>query len=351
MSMKAASGKPRRLAFKLVSIGIIGIAVAIAILAWHHSVLFPSTDDATIDADIVHVAAEVPGRIIDIPVAENLRVGKGDILFRLDPVPYQLAVDQARADLALAEAQLATQRRAVATQQSAAVIAAAQVSRAITNLDLATRTVSRLSPLAAQGYVPTERLDQAESAERDAATSLQQAREQAAAAVTAIDTVAATEATVAARRAALGIAQRHLADTVVRATHAGLVVGLTESSGEMVTAGQALFTLINGDAWYAVGNFRETELGMIAIGDCATVYSMIDRSQPISGVVQGIGWGVLDQERVEVPFAVPYVERSLNWVRVAQRFPVRVLLQNPPPRLARLGASAVIEIRHGAACR
>ena len=351
MSMKAARVKPRQLVFRLVSFGLMIIALAISMFAWHHSVLFPSTDDATIDADIVHVASEVPGRIIDIPVAENLRVAKGRILFRIDPVPYQLAVDQAHADLALAEAQLATQQRAVATQQAAAIIAAAQVARAMTNLELATRTVNRLSPLAAKGYVPEEQLDQAKTAERDAATSLQQAREQAAAAVTAIDTVAATEAAVAARQAAFAIARRDLADTVVRAPNDGLVVGLTESSGEMVAPAQALFTLINSDAWYAVGNFRETQLGTIAIGDCATVYSMIDRRHPIAGVVQGIGWGVLDQERVELPFAVPYVERSLNWVRVAQRFPVRVLLKNAPPRLARLGASAVIEIRHGAACR
>jgi multidrug efflux system membrane fusion protein len=348
--MKAASAKPRRLVFRLVSLLIIAIAVVTGIFVWHHGVLFPSTDDATIDADIVHVAAEVPGRIIDIPVAENVSVHKGDILFRIDPVPYRLSVDQARADLALAEAQLGTQRRAVATQQSAATIAAAQINRATINLDLATRTVARLSPLAARGFVPTEQLDQAQTAERDAATSLQQAREQAAAAVTAIDTVGATEAAVAARRAALSIAQRQLADTVVRATHDGLVVGLTESSGEMVIAGQALFTLISSDAWYAVGNFRETQLSTVSVGDCATVYSMIDRSHPIAGVVQGIGWGVLDEERLSVPFAVPYVERSLNWVRVAQRFPVRILLKDPPPLLTRLGASAVIEIRHGTAC-
>jgi multidrug efflux system membrane fusion protein len=350
MTMKAAPAKPRRLGFRLISLVVILLAVAVGWFAWHRSVLFPSTDDATIDADTVHVAAEVSGRIIDIPVAENMSVQKGTILFRIDPLPYQLAVDQTRSDLALADAQLATQRRAVATQQSAATIAAAQVTRATTNLDLASRTVKRLTPLAARGYVPTEQLDQAQTAERDAATSLQQARDQAAAAVTAIDTVAATEAVVAARRAALAIAKRLLADTVVRAPHDGLVVGLTKSSGEMVAPGQALFTLINSDEWFAVGNFRETQLRSAAVGDCATVYSMIDRNHPIAGVVQGIGWGVLDQERVSLPFSVPYVERSLNWVRVAQRFPVRILLKNPPPLLARLGASAVIEIRHGAAC-
>ena len=78
---------------------------------------------------------------------------------------------------------------------------------------------------------------------------------------------------------------------------------------------------------------------------------MIDRSQPIKGTVDGIGWGVLDTERVNLPRALPYVERSLNWVRVAQRFPVRVRLQDPPQQLMRLGASAVVEVKHGSACR
>jgi multidrug efflux system membrane fusion protein len=60
---------------------------------------------------------------------------------------------------------------------------------------------------------------------------------------------------------------------------------------------------------------------------------------------------VLDQDRLNVPRSVPYVERSLNWVRVAQRFPVRIRLENPPPRIMRLGASAVIEVKHGRQCR
>jgi multidrug efflux system membrane fusion protein len=161
----------------------------------------------------------------------------------------------------------------------------------------------------------------------------------------------AGEATVQARTAALGIAQRHLDDTTVRATHNGLVVGLTVSTGEMVAPAQSLFTLINTDEWFAVANFRETDLSSISVGDCATVFSMLNRKIPIRGIVQGIGWGVVDQDRVNIPRSVPYVERSLNWVRVAQRFPVRIRLEEPPPDLMRLGASAVVEIKHGAACR
>jgi membrane fusion protein, multidrug efflux system len=349
--MKAAGTHGHAVWAKLISLAIIAGTIVFGLYTLHRASIMPSTDDATIDADVVHVAALVGGRIIDIPVTENAHVAKGDLLFQIDPVPYRLSVEQAHADLDLAEAALDTQRRVVSTQRSVATIAADQVQRAVTNLDLATRTVERLRPLAAKSYVPTQQLDQAETAQRDATTSLQQAREQQAAAIEAIDTIAGAEATVRARKAALAIAQRALEDTTVRALHAGRVVGLTVLTGEIIAPSQSLFTLINDTEWFAVANFRETDLDAIAVGDCATVFSMINRDQAIKGVVQGIGSGVLDTDRVNLPRSVPYVERSLNWVKVAQRFPVRVRLEDPPQGLMRLGATAVVEVKHGAACK
>lgn len=349
--MKPAGRRRPKIWAALISLAIIVGAGAFADYTWERLAITPSTDNASIDADVVHVAAAIGGRIIDIPVEENIRVAKGDLLFQIDPVPYRDAVQQAAADLALAEAELGTQQRLVSTQRSAAQVAADQVQRAADNLELAKRTADRLRPLAARGFVPVQQLDTADTAERDAKISLEQAGVQQAAAVRAIDTVEAAEATVRARKAALAIATRALDDTTVRATHPGHVVGLTVRTGEMVAPSQSLFTLVTDDEWFAVANFRETELHAIRVGDCATVYSMIDRTRPIKGVVQGVGAGVLDTEDVHVPRSVPYVERSLNWVRVAQRFPVRVRLEDPPQDLMRLGASAVVQVKHGEACR
>jgi membrane fusion protein, multidrug efflux system len=336
---------------RLISVAIVALAVVFALYTLHESNTHPTSSDSSIDVDVVHVAAAVGGRIVQLPVSENARVAEGDLLFQIDPLPYRLAVEQTAADLNIAEAQLETQRRVLATQHSTAVIATDQTKTARENHDLAARSLERLRPLASHGYVPQQQLDQAQVAEKDTATALIQAQEQEAAAYRAIDTEAAAEATVRARKAALAIAQRQLDDTTVRATHNGLVVSLTVSTGEMVVPSQSLFTLINTDEWFAVANFRETDLSTIAVGDCATVFSMINREIPIKGVVQGIGWGVVDQDRINIPRSVPYVERSLNWVRVAQRFPVRVRLENPPQQLVRLGASAVVEIKHGAECR
>jgi membrane fusion protein, multidrug efflux system len=336
---------------RIVTIALVLGAAALGVYALSEGGARPSSDDASIDADTVQVAAAVGGRIIRIGVVENGSVRPGDLLFQIDPVPYQYAVAQAKAALATAEAELGTRRRFVSTQYSNTIITSDQTRDAATNLALANRTVERLRPLAEQGYVPRQQLDQAETAARDAATQLSQAKEQHAAAVVAVDTDEAARAEIDARRAALNLAERNLQDTTVLATHNGLVVGLTAATGEMVSPGQALFTLVDADDWFAVANFRETDLKPVRPGDCATVYSMLDRQRPIAGVVQGVGWGVLDQDRINLPRSVPYVQRSLDWVRVAQRFPVRVRLRAPPPELARLGASAVVEIKHGPACR
>jgi membrane fusion protein, multidrug efflux system len=336
---------------RLISIAVIVLAAAIALYALHESNIHPTTTDSSIDADVVHVAAAVGGRIIELPVSENARVTAGDLLFQIDPLPYQQAVEQAAGDLDIAEAELETRGRVLSTQRSDATIAADQTKNARQNHELAMRSLERISPLASKGYVPKQQLDDAQVLEKDTATKLRQAQEQEAAAYRAIDTEAAAEATVRARKAALAIAQRALDDTTVRASHNGLVVGLRVSTGEMVNPSQSLFTLINTDEWFANANFRETDLSAIAVGDCATVFSLIDRKVPIKGVVQGIGWGVTGQDIINIPRSVPYVERSMNWVRVAQRFPVRIRIENPPQQLMRLGASAVVEVKHGAACR
>src|ERR1700690_4510609 len=253
---------------KLISLLIIATAIGIAIYVVRRNAVMPWTDAASIDADVVHVAAAIGGRIIEIPVAENTLVSKGDLLFQIDPVPHSIAVAQAEADLAIAEASLETQERLLSTQRSAAKVAAEQVQRSETNLELAKRTVERLTPLAAKGFVPTQQLDQAQTSERDAETSLQQAHVQEAAAITAIDTDAAARANVQARKPALALAQRGLAETTVRATHAGRVVGLSVSTGEMVAPSQTLFTLVNTEEWFAAANFRGTGRAAISLGDC-----------------------------------------------------------------------------------
>lgn len=349
--MKMAGVKHGPLRGKLIALIIVLLAVLLSVYAWQRTVRYPSSDDASLDADLVHVASPVGGRISRIVVTDNQQVSKGDVLFEIDPVPYRLAVAQAQADLALAQATLGTRRRTIGSEQATASVASEQIARAEQNYALTARTVERLRPLAADGYVPKQQLDQAEVAKRDAAVSLKQAQAQRAGTAQAVGKDDDAMATVHAREAALAIVQRALDDTVVRAPHDGRVSGLRVLSGEVVIPNQSLFLLVHTGEWFAVANFRETQLADIHIGDCATVYSMIDRRHALRGTVDGIGVGITDTDRLNLPRALPYVQPSVNWVRVARRFPVRIKLEAPPEALARVGASATVEVRHGAACR
>ena len=344
--LRKASVKGRVIACVIVALGL-----AAGYYAYDRTTRFPSTDDATIDADVVHIASPVSGRIVRLAVEDNQRVAKGDVLFEIDPVPYRLLLAQTQADLELARAALDTRRRTIVGERANAVIAGDQTGKAARNYELTSRSVQRLAPLAAKGYVPVQQLDQAQVAQHDAELSLKQAQEQKRASAQTIGDEAGAIAVVRARAAVVALAQHSLDSTVVRAPHNGFVTGLSVLAGETVAPNQSIFTLIHADEWFAVANFRETELARVQPGDCATVYSMIDRSQAIHGKVIGIGAGVSDSDRINLPRTLPIVQQSVNWVRVARRFPVRVRLDEPAARLVRVGASAIVEVRHGAACR
>lgn len=348
-----AAAKKDRLAIVLGAVVALAIIAAAAYLGWQYLVRSdsnPMSDDTVLQANLVNVSSTVPGRIVELNVVENSRVRRGDLLFSIDPVPYQLAADQARADLEMAKAALSTQQRTIVAETSNDEVAAEQAARARTNLELATQTLDRLTALRPKGYVTAQQVDDAATAKRDAEISLRQAVAQAAAANALVSTTEGAEALVRARQAALALAERNLEDTRILAPHDGLIVGLTLATGEFVVSGQSVFTLIDTDHWYAAAAFVETELRRIGIGDCATVYALADRSVPIRGRVEGIGWGVISEEVVPIPRNLPYVPKSLNWVRVAQRFPVRIVLEEPPQNLMRVGASALAIVHRDQRC-
>ena len=303
----------------------------------------PRTDDAYLQAYLVHLAPDVSGRIVELDVRDNQQVHKGDVLFRIDPEPYGMQVDQARAAVAGLEAKLALTVDQVASQTSKADAAASIVSTAEAQHALATSTLERIQPLLGNGFVTAQQVDQARTAQRTAQLALQQARLQAAEARQAITSTKPTEAELLGARASLALAERDLNKTVVYAPCDGRITALDIAAGEFAASGNPLFTIINTEDWYAIGNFRETDLAGIKAGQRATVYVMADPSRPLRGEVESLGWGVASD--VSATFGgIPHVERTLNWVRIAARFPVRILLDAPPDDLMRFGASAVIVI-------
>lgn len=308
------------------------------------------SEDAVIGANIVNIAAAVAGRIQSIEVRENEAVHAGDLVFTIDPKPLQLLADQTKADLELAEAALSAQTRNVKAEAQNAAIAEEQIVRARTNLDLAEASLARLQALRPKGYVSQQEVDDARTLRDDARISLSQAIKQAQAASDLVGTLESAQALVRARQAAHALALHSLENTKVHAPHDGFVVGLINAPGQIVAPGQSLFTLIDASSWYVAATFRETELDGIAVGDCATVRILADGSVAVQGKVAGIGRGVTSEELLNIPRNLPFIPKSLNWVRIAQRFPVRIQLIDPPADLVRVGASAVVSVHHGQNC-
>lgn len=168
------------------------------------------------------------------------------------------------------------------------------------------------------------------------------AAEQAQQAVGDLDTLLAQ---LEGARAAVGRAERDLRNTVVRAPFDGRIVGVTTSVGQLVSPVRALFTLIDTSQWYVEASFRETELERIRPGEHAVVYVMISPGVPLRGVVESVASAVAGPENLAIAGVQP-VERELKWVRISQRFPVRIALEHPPDELMRIGASAVAVVYH-----
>jgi multidrug efflux system membrane fusion protein len=142
--------------------------------------------------------------------------------------------------------------------------------------------------------------------------------------------------------AAVDLAALDLSYCKVIALFPGRVISLNISVGAYAHAGMAVFSLLDTRKWYVMANFREAELRYMAPGSEAIVYLTSASDRRFAGKIQGIGWAVVPEGETDLPFGgVPYVKRELNWVRVAQRFPVRIEVENPDPDLFRMGASAV----------
>ena len=334
----------------IIAVLCVGAALVFGIHVSHEDSTHPSSDSASIDAEVVHIASTVGGRLKDLHVSVNQHVHKGEVLYQLDPEPYELIVRQAQANLDLANAEVENQTRLLSIKTSNAATAEDQVVRARTNRDLAARTVERLKPLAGQSYIPWQQYDQARVALHDAEVSLSQSQNQSTAATTAIGNLKSSLAARDASQAALDHARYELRQTVVSAPTDGYVTSLRVKEGEVLAPSQVLFTLISDDEWYATANIREINLSSVQIDDCVTVYSMIDRHIPLRGHIESIGWGVLSVDSAGIARSLPVVPRQMDWVHVAQRFPVRIRLEKTNPHLLRLGATATVEIRHGAAC-
>ncbi|WP_433637563.1 multidrug transporter subunit MdtN [Kluyvera georgiana] len=304
----------------------------------------PATDDAYVSADTIDVVPEVSGRIVELAVVDNQQVKQGDLLFRIDPRPYEASLAKAEASLAALDKQIMLTQRSVDAQKFAASSVEATVAKARAAAKQAGDTLKRTEPLLAQGFVSAEDVDRARTAKRASEADLNAVLLQAQQAASAVSGVDALVAQRVAVEADIALTKLHLEMATVRAPFDGRVVSLKTSIGQFASAMKPIFTLIDTRRWYVIANFRETELKNIHPGTPATLRLMSDSGKTFSGKVDSIGFGVLPDDGGIVLGGLPRVSRSINWVRVAQRFPVKIMVDKPDAGLFRIGASAVASL-------
>ena len=316
-------------------------AVLLILWVWSTVEKHPRTDDATVEANVIGVAPRARGQIIQLNIQDNQEVKAGDVLFQIDPADYQLALANAQSALATLDQQIEVARSQDEELKFQVKAAAAGMAQAEAELQRATNLVHRLQPLVPQGYATVDDLDKAQTAVAVAAASLAAQEQHSNQAKTALSSLATLIAQRPGAVAAVDLAKLNLDYCTVTAPFPGRVINLHISVGAYASIGTPVFDLLDSRQWYVLANFREGELRHLAPGASVDIYLLSAPNRRFNGKVQGIGWAVSSKDEIDISSGVPSVPRELNWVHIAQRFPVRIAVENPDPDLFRMGASAV----------
>jgi membrane fusion protein, multidrug efflux system len=394
----------RRRLGRIVSIAIVAAAVITGALVIGRTNEYPRTDDAEVFANFIGIAPQVDGPIVQLAVQDNQYRKQGDLLFQIDPRPYEYTLEKAKSDLNTLEGQIVDQRRTIASQVSAVGAAMANTDSATANVDRAVAAVGeakanvssvqaaldsanaellyqtnnfhRIEPLLAKQFVTVDQVDQVRTAVTARQQAVQQLRAQLLLAQSqVVSAQAQLEQTRAAREqshsqlnqsqhsvltldpltaqregrsSAIRTAEYNLNNCSVYAPFDARVTNMTISRGAYAHTGQQVFTLIDVRTWWAVANFRETQLHRILPGMHAYVYVLSRPTVRYEGIVDSVGYGVTPDTTLVGSFTssgLPDVQRSLNWVHLATRFPVRVRINAPETEPFRLSESAVVVIR------
>jgi len=310
-----------------------GIIVGGFLWYWHHSEIYPSTDDAYIDANIVHIAPQVSGPVSKIYVQNYEVIKKNQELFDIDPRPFMIALKTAQANLALT-------KQKVASAQAAVLSAQAVVVQRQSELVLAQRNEKRIMQLVGHGQISKQEGDKVTSNEQVAQAALTASKNQLKQAQAELGKLGNQNAQIRAATEKIDQAKLNLSYTHISAPEAGILVNFKTRVGNMVQAGQPLFDTIENNVWWVNANFKETQLQRIRAGQTANVIVDIYPDHVYHGTVAYISPGS------GASFSILPVENATgNWVKVTQRFPVKIMITNLSKNFPlRVGASASVTV-------
>ncbi|HEK0908041.1 TPA: HlyD family secretion protein [Pseudomonas putida] len=279
----------------LATLLVLTAAVVIGRQLWLHYMTTPWTRDGRVRADIINVAADVPGYVVDVPVRDNQQVKKGDVLIRIDPEHYRLAVEQARA--------------LVASRKSTWEMRKVNARR---RADLDNLVISK------------ENRDDASNIANAALADYQQAQAQ------------------------LAAAELNLKRTEIVATVDGYVTNLNIHKGDYARTGEAVMAVVDQHSFWVYGFFEETKLPHVKVGDQAELQMM--SGELLKGHVESVARGIYDRDNPQSRELVADVNPTFNWVRLAQRVPVRIHIDDVPEGyLLAAGTTCTVVVKPGGA--
>jgi membrane fusion protein (multidrug efflux system) len=295
-----------------------------------------STDNAYVKQDTVGVAAEVAGKIIGVSVHENQMVNQGDLLFQIDPEPFRVKIEQATALIAAAQSN-------VTALQNDEALSGADVSAAREDIGFAQSRLVRQQALWARGFTTKADLDAAQHAVAQARAELKaaEARAQEAQAKLANGPAVPHEnAQIAGAKADREQAELDLRRTEVRAPIAGRVAQSDRlQQGQMAVTALPMLTIVSEKSSYVEANFKETQLNHMRVGQRAEIELDAYPGVKLAGHVLSIGAGTGSEFSV-----LPAQNATGNWVKVTQRVPVRITIDDKPPRRLIAGLSADVTV-------
>ncbi len=326
---------------------LILLTVVIGIIkVWDNVQTFPRTDDAEIIANTVGVAAQVGGTIVELHVVDNQKVKRGDLIMTLDARPYEAEAARAKAKLELVCSEVKALEEQIRAAQATLHDREAKAAYALMHYE-------RLKPLLEGNFASADKVQQAQSDAESSTALVHEAEAMVAKAINNLAEVNGKNTHIEEAEAELWNAELHVSYCKIYASCDGYITNLKIAPGSYAGRGEQLFTIVDSSIWYVLANFREIDIRRIKEGQSVRVYLMARHQTPISGIVQGISRGVfpyvgISQNRAGEGGVLAVVPPTFDFIQLATRFPIRIVLQGEEKSDFRLGgkASVIIDTRN-----
>ncbi|HRY07546.1 MAG TPA: HlyD family secretion protein [Hyphomicrobiaceae bacterium] len=353
----------------LLTIFVVAVAVLLVALKYYDYIANPWTRDGQVRANVIQVTPRVSGPITDLPITDNQVVKAGDLLFRIDQRTYKVALAQAKAQydqtvdqldsldkqVEAAEAQVKQAEASVDQAQAQLRSAQAAIVQSKNQLERYERLVKD-GNLSVASYdaqkknydVDRANLDRSTAALSQTESALAQAQAQRATAIAKRGAKGDENAQLRSAKANLESARLNLEFTEQRAPVDGFVTNLNLRLGSQANAGAAAMALVDKNSFWVDAYFRESVVGRLKPGDAAFVTLMSYPDTAIEGAVDSIAWGISQQDGATSQQLLPAVAPSFEWIRLAQRIPVKISIKELPAHVElRVGTTASVMVRVG----